>query len=471
MKKSLFDFSIQANEGGYMDYIARYRRLLIRVFLLLGLPLFSEFALRAFLHQRYIAGSIMAGLVADLIFLFIISRKQVSDGKQAFLFELFLRVFVFLLFFFLFYATYIENRYHVLPWYFVLPILIFCAVGIREGIAWVVVITAVLFYTIFKLDVPVNRDLITSLNTRLIMIFIVTSGFTCLAAYIAQKAIRTLFEKQEQLVASQNSLQKVNQQLEKEVADRKRIETRLNANEEKVLRLSEQTEQFSLTAASLIGMGNQQEIFDRISHAIVQFSDYRRVIISSFKEESPYRDIIGFGGVEAEVIDRLRTIEMPKSWYDGVFQKGIKVGQFSYYIPHTMKNILNQEATIFGKGPPNVDSDAWHPEDNLFVRMHDEKGEFVGVISVDDSKSGLHPTDETVRPLEIFASLIVQIIILKKEQQQRKLLEEQLVQARKMESIGTLAGGVAHDFNNILAIILGNLELAIDDFPRDHQGQ
>ena len=89
----------------------------------------------------------------------------------------------------------------------------------------------------------------------------------------------------------------------------------------------------------------------------------------------------------------------------------------------------------------------------------------MGVISVDESKSGLRPTDETVRPLEIFASLIVQIIILTKGQQQRKRLEEQLVQARKMESIGTLAGGVAHDFNNILGIILGNLELAIDDLP------
>jgi CheY-like chemotaxis protein len=35
-----------------------------------------------------------------------------------------------------------------------------------------------------------------------------------------------------------------------------------------------------------------------------------------------------------------------------------------------------------------------------------------------------------------------------------------------MESIGTLAGGIAHDFNNILGIILGNMELAIDDVPK-----
>jgi len=46
-------------------------------------------------------------------------------------------------------------------------------------------------------------------------------------------------------------------------------------------------------------------------------------------------------------------------------------------------------------------------------------------------------------------------------------LQRQLRQAQKMEAMATLSGGIAHDFNNILAIIITNMEMTLEDVPED----
>ncbi len=84
----------------------------------------------------------------------------------------------------------------------------------------------------------------------------------------------------------------------------------------------------------------------------------------------------------------------------------------------------------------------------------------------------LYTEQASISPVRDIAGRIVNFVAVKRDisqqlrdQEEKEALESQLVHAQKLESVGRLAGGVAHDFNNMLQAILGYTEIAIEQVP------
>ncbi|MDX8382409.1 MAG: ATP-binding protein [Ghiorsea sp.] len=138
-----------------------------------------------------------------------------------------------------------------------------------------------------------------------------------------------------------------------------------------------------------------------------------------------------------------------------------KQGLIEYVNPACCEITGYTENELIGKSSAILKSDK--QDKSFYQELWDtiNNGEVWQGLLIDRKKDGSnYPTLMSIAPVFNDEHVITHFVSIQQDMTERNKLEEQFFQAQKMDAIGTLVGGVAHDFNNILAGIMGNTYLA-----------
>jgi two-component system, cell cycle sensor histidine kinase and response regulator CckA len=149
-----------------------------------------------------------------------------------------------------------------------------------------------------------------------------------------------------------------------------------------------------------------------------------------------------------------------------------RTGTITYATPSTERVLGYRAEQVLGRNA----MDLIHPEDVPLVSGHllglqDRPGAVVVLEARYRHQDGSWRYGECSVANRLSDPTVRALVLNYREITERRRLEEQLRQAQKMEAVGRLAGGVAHDFNNVLTAIFGYADLLNEDLPEGHQAR
>jgi two-component system, cell cycle sensor histidine kinase and response regulator CckA len=185
-------------------------------------------------------------------------------------------------------------------------------------------------------------------------------------------------------------------------------------------------------------------------------------------------EVIGLIGIGRDITERKRAEESQARLATAVEQAAETVvitdttGKILYANPAFEKASGYTRAEALGQNPRILKSGKQDAE--FYRRMWEvlHRGEVWSGRFMNRRKDGAFYEEEaTISPVRDANGKVVNYVAVKRDVTREVQLEAQFRQAQKMEAVGQLASGVAHDFNNILNVIIGYGDLIASDLEPD----
>ena len=212
----------------------------------------------------------------------------------------------------------------------------------------------------------------------------------------------------------------------------------------------------------------------------IEHADGRRILLDVYERPIVQDDrTVGIQGVAHDITERKRAKEALRQ-SEELYRSLVETSPDGITLvdPDICVKMANQRAAEllgFDKSEDLVGKNGLEfiaPEDRELAREDLQRTiETGGVRNVEYT---LLRRDGSQLPGDFSASVTVDAegkptgcIVVARDITERKRLQQQLLQSQKLESIGTLAGGIAHDFGNLLAVVVGNVSMLQrrDDLP------
>jgi len=206
-----------------------------------------------------------------------------------------------------------------------------------------------------------------------------------------------------------------------------------------------------------------------VAQRVSQFQEINRnLIMEAVRREQAEEDVQQQREFLRLVIDTDPNLIFVKGW-DGTFMLANRATAEIYGT--TVEDLVGKSDADFNKDQEEVEH--FRQDDQAVIASR--KAKLIVQESVTDARTGEKRWFQTYKvPLVTSGNSVSNLLGVSTDITSRKLAEEeltqtqeQLVQSQKMDAIGRLAGGLAHDFNNILGVILGYGEQALQTLGQE----